>query len=130
MSVKKELLICECSDPQHQVIFSKFDDEDIIYLAIHLTKQPFLIRLKIAFRYIFGYQCSYGAFQEVLLNKEKLTKLLNKLGNMETNLQEILIDSYAAFQAGKISISELANLHGVTNTEMYHLIQMGKRLCQ
>ena len=47
---------------------------------------------------------------------------------METNLQEILIDLYNEFKTG-VSISELAILHGVTNTEMYHLVQMGKRLC-
>ena len=46
-----------------------------------------------------------------------------------TNLQEILIDLYNEFKAG-VSISELAILHGVTNTEMYNLVQIGKRLCQ
>ena len=45
-----------------------------------------------------------------------------------TSLQEILIGLYNEFKAG-VSISELAILHGVTNTEMYHLVQMGKRLC-
>ena len=48
---------------------------------------------------------------------------------MKTNLQKILVDLYNEFLAG-VSISELATLHGVTNTEMYHLVQMGKRLCQ
>ena len=48
---------------------------------------------------------------------------------METNLQKILIDLYNKFKAG-VSISELATLHGVTNTEMYNLVQIGKRLCQ
>lgn len=48
---------------------------------------------------------------------------------METTLQETLIDLYNEFKAG-ISISELASLHQVTNTEMFNLVQMGKRLCQ
>ena len=48
---------------------------------------------------------------------------------MKTNLQEILVNLYNEFLAG-LSISELATLHGVTNTEMYHLVQMGKKLCQ
>ena len=48
---------------------------------------------------------------------------------METNLQEILVDLYNEFKAG-VSISELATLHGITNTEMFNLVQIGKRLCQ
>ena len=47
---------------------------------------------------------------------------------MNTTLQETLIDLYNEFKAG-VSIFELATLHGVTNTEMYYLVQMGKRLC-
>ena len=47
---------------------------------------------------------------------------------MNTTLQETLIDIYNEFKAG-VSISELATLDGVTNTEMYNLVQMGKRLC-
>ena len=48
---------------------------------------------------------------------------------MNTILQETLINLYNEFKAG-ISISELASLHQVTNTEMFNLVQMGKRLCQ
>ena len=51
------------------------------------------------------------------------------INNMKTNLQEILIDLYNEFLTG-ISISELAEINQVTNTEMYNLVQMGKRLCQ
>ena len=45
-----------------------------------------------------------------------------------TALQIILNAVYTEFKAG-VSMSELATLQGVTNTEMYHLVQMGTRLC-
>lgn len=47
---------------------------------------------------------------------------------METKLQETLVNLYNEFKSG-VSISELAILHGVTNTEMFNLVQIGKRLC-
>lgn len=47
---------------------------------------------------------------------------------MNTTLQEILVDLYNEFLTG-VSISELATLHGVTNTEMFNLVQIGKKLC-
>ena len=46
-----------------------------------------------------------------------------------TELQAILIDIYNEFKAG-VSIAELADRHKVTNTEMFHLVQMGKKICQ
>lgn len=48
---------------------------------------------------------------------------------MNTTLKQVFIELYNEFKSGK-SISELATLYGVTNTEIYHLVQMGKRLCQ
>ena len=48
---------------------------------------------------------------------------------MNTTLKQIFIELYNEFKSGK-SISELASLHQVTNTEMYNLVQIGKRLCQ
>ena len=72
----------------------------------------------------------YERFQHNVIkqNTSKFIKII-KLQKMNTTLQETLIDLYNEFKAG-ISISELATLHGVTNTEMYNLVQMGKRLCQ
>ena len=47
---------------------------------------------------------------------------------MNTTLKQIFIELYNEFLTG-ISISELAEINQVTNTEMYNLVQIGKRLC-
>ena len=48
---------------------------------------------------------------------------------MNTTLKQVFIELYNEFKSGK-SISELAEINQVTNTEMFNLVQMGKRLCQ
>ena len=48
---------------------------------------------------------------------------------MNTILKQAFINLYNDFKSGK-SISELAEINGITNTEMYNLVQIGKRLCQ
>ena len=48
---------------------------------------------------------------------------------MNIKLKQIFIELYNEFKSGK-SISELAKLNQVTDTEMYNLVQIGKRLCQ
>jgi hypothetical protein len=45
------------------------------YVHIHLTKKPFWERVKYGFKYIFGYQSRYGAFDEFIFNPEDADKL-------------------------------------------------------
>ena len=47
---------------------------------------------------------------------------------MNTTLKQVFIELYNEFKSGK-SISELAEINQITNTEMYNLVQIGKRLC-
>lgn len=78
----QEVFICDCGSPDHQFIIRKFDDEEEVYLTIHLTKKSFFKRLKYGLKYIFGYQSRYGAFDEIILNPDdadKLQKIVNAL---------------------------------------------------
>lgn len=78
-----ELFLCECHSPEHQFIVSYWDDDDgEVYVEIHLNKKPFWKRLKYAIMYIFGHQCKYGAFDEIILSPddaERLQKVVNYL---------------------------------------------------
>lgn len=76
------ILICDCSNAEHQIIFRSNEEDLEVYMTVHLTPQPFLKRIKHGIKYIFGYRCSYGDFQEVILSNnhveslKKITKLL------------------------------------------------------
>lgn len=51
------------------------DDPDFVYFTVHLNKPSFFTRLWDGIRYIFGYQCKWGAFDEILLEKPQVEKL-------------------------------------------------------
>lgn len=70
---KNILLICECHSKEHQIIIS--NDEDFAYCSIHLNKLPFFKRLINGIKYIFGYRCKYGDFDEFLFSKEHINEL-------------------------------------------------------
>lgn len=72
---KEKLLVCNCSSKEHQLVFSKFDDEDQVYITVHLSKVSFWKRL----RYLFGRKCKYGAFEEVITSVDKLQDIVNGL---------------------------------------------------
>lgn len=74
---QNEILICQCHDVEHQVIFSYDNDERSpeVYMSTHLTTLPFWKRVKYAVKYIFGYQSRYGAFNEIVLKPSDAIKI-------------------------------------------------------
>ena len=69
------ILICECHSTEHQMVINYSEDEypdgtksPMVYIHTHLNKRPFWQRLKYGIKYIFGYQCRYGAFDEFIIN--------------------------------------------------------------
>lgn len=78
------VLICECSSREHQIIIQQDTDDNLIYCHIHLVKDGFWRRLKAGLKYIFGYKCKYGQWEEFILKPEhanqlrELSELLSK----------------------------------------------------
>ena len=73
-------LECECNCSEHLMRFISYDGEEEIYIEYYLNPEvSFWKRLKIAIRYLFNRKCKFGAFDEVIVNKERLKDLLNKL---------------------------------------------------
>jgi len=70
-----ELLICACSSDEHQIILHKDEEEKMVYCTIHLVTLPFWKRLIYGIKYIFGYKCKYGNFEEFILDKRHVDKL-------------------------------------------------------
>ena len=74
---KVDVMICDCSHPEHQILVRydlTFDNHEL-NVEIHLAKLPFWQRVKLAVKYIFGYQAPYGAFCEILLNNQHVPQL-------------------------------------------------------
>lgn len=75
---QRETLICQYHSIEHQISFTWVEDRDMegeVYMEIHLSKLSFWDRLKHGIKYIFGYRCMYGDFDEVILKKEDVHKL-------------------------------------------------------
>ena len=70
-------LECRCSTPEHTVRFAK--DEDFVYMTFFLADLPWFSRVVNAVKYVFGYKCMYGHFDEVVLGKEELGSLIEIL---------------------------------------------------
>lgn len=74
---RNKLFICSCSNVEHQLIFTYFDDEPSdVYMRVHLVPETNIWkRIKNAVKYIFGHRSKYGDFDEFIFRKEDTNKL-------------------------------------------------------
>jgi hypothetical protein len=68
---------CECLDPEHVLVLDAFEDDPVVFIHVHLTDydNP-LKRLWKGIKYILGYRCQYGHWDEMVLNPEGAEKLV------------------------------------------------------
>lgn len=75
--MEREIIICECHNPEHQLLFTFFEDEpDTIYTEIHLAPRPFWTRVRKAIQYIFGRRSKYGAWDVFEIDRQKFKNAL------------------------------------------------------
>jgi len=89
-STERILFSCSCWDPGHHLFILEDKGEDDLYLEVRLNKYaPFLVRLWVGFKYIFGlFEPDYDT---VILSKEnrlKLGKLLLINNSTKTKKQK------------------------------------------
>ena len=77
-----KILVCDCSSTEHQIVVSYDADDNVAYCHIHLAKRNFFRRVILGLRYIFGYHCKYGHWEEFVWGKKHikpLKKLISKI---------------------------------------------------
>jgi hypothetical protein len=83
------LLLCDCSSAEHQLIVSWDNDDNEVYVRVHLANcYGFWHRLWHAVKYVFGYKCRYGAFDEVILRKEDADSLQKVVNHLKPKAKE------------------------------------------
>lgn len=71
---------CDCHCPEHQAIITTDADEGLLFLEFHLTTwQNIFRRLWVAARYVFGYKCRYGTWDELVMGREQVAGLRDYL---------------------------------------------------
>lgn len=77
MTKKPDIIICDCGSDEHQMIIHHDTEENSVFVHFHLSKRPFWRRVVAGFRYIFGYECKYGHWDEIVLNAEHADEFQN-----------------------------------------------------
>ena len=79
---QRVVLDCACSSDNHVMIGTFDEDNNEIYISIHLYNPIWYKRIWHAIKYIFGFKCVYGDFDEIIINKTnkyQFIELFNKI---------------------------------------------------
>lgn len=74
-TIIQAILLCKCGSREHQIIVEYDASENEVYCSIHLIKYGFWRRLKAGLKYIFGYKCRFGQWEEFIWKPEHADKL-------------------------------------------------------
>ena len=85
----EEIIICACHSPEHQLLIRTIDGDDDVYLSMYLVPLSFFKRLRYGLKYIFGYRCKYGAFDEIIITREHVGKIEKIVRWLNTNHNSI-----------------------------------------
>ena len=73
--------ICTCQSLEHQMWVWYDDEDNTVYFEPYLhTHRNFFQRLWYGLKYAFGHTSNYGAFDEMILNKEDIEKIYEYVG--------------------------------------------------
>lgn len=80
---KTEIVICKCGSDDHQIIIHHDVEDKQVYLHLYLAKRPFFYRVLAGFKYIFGYHCRYGHWDEIILGPEHADQFQNLVDTLK-----------------------------------------------
>lgn len=77
---KTKFIDCDCTSNEHIIRFD-YDpmDGNQVYLSVQLPKVSFFKRMLAAVKYVLGYQCKYGHWEETLINKNQIEEIIELL---------------------------------------------------
>ena len=79
----EEILICACHSTEHQIVIQKDEEDRMLYCSIHLSPMPWYKRIVNGIKYIFGYRCKYGDFDEFIFNEKHIEGLKEMIDFLE-----------------------------------------------
>ncbi|MBQ8421525.1 MAG: hypothetical protein IJX11_04605 [Bacteroidales bacterium] len=82
----EDLLMCQCTDPEHMMIIRYFLDDNEVFVSIHLYRERNIFkRIWTALKFVFrGKKSIYGDFDEIILRPEDADKLQRVVDHLRT----------------------------------------------
>lgn len=82
---RPEYFECQCHSPEHTLRFWLDDDPGFpcLYASVFLDSCPWHRRLWLGLKYVFGYKCRYGHFDEFMLRADDCDRMIAMLNRLK-----------------------------------------------
>lgn len=82
------VLLCDCGSAEHQIIIHKDKDfsegyREVILCPHLITYRNIFKRIWVAIKYILGYKCKYGAWDNIIVSKQNYLPLKEAIEFLE-----------------------------------------------
>src|SRR5271169_3680025 len=81
--LEHEFFVCSCMSPEHTIRWTRDPEDNQVYIYVYLAPLTFWRRLWTGLKYICGYQCRYGAFDEFILDNSDAIRLEEMAGKVK-----------------------------------------------
>jgi hypothetical protein len=71
-----DFLVCACYSDEHTLRFTYDLETNDFWTSVYLNPKPWYKRVWVALKYVFGYQCKYGAWDCFLLNPQDADRMI------------------------------------------------------
>ena len=83
MDMESHFFVCDCYSDEHTLRFTYDPEDNDLWAGVYLDRKRWFVRLWVALKYVFGYQCKYGAF-DCYIDGSTTTRIGN------TNIEEAI----------------------------------------
>jgi len=94
MESRSEYFECNCHSPEHTFRFWLDEHDPGLYGYVFLGGVPWWQRILKAVKYVFGYRCRYGFFDEFILQENDVDRLMDLLQRYKKAAQHRQSDTY------------------------------------
>jgi hypothetical protein len=80
--LENHFFVCACWSDEHILRFTYDPEDNHLWAGIFLRPQRWFVRLWVALKYVFGYQCKYGAFDSFIFDSKdagRMTELMERI---------------------------------------------------
>ena len=90
--IEHTFFVCACMTPEHTLRFTYDPQDNQLYCYVYLNRYSFLKRLWRGIKYICGYQCKYGAFDEFIMDPADAESLIETAEKIRIKYSQQLTD--------------------------------------
>ena len=89
MDMESHFFVCDCYSDEHTLRFTYDPEDNDLWAGVYLDRKRWFVRLWVALKYVFGYQCKYGAFDCFSFNPKDADRMIELMSRIKAGVKDV-----------------------------------------